>query len=355
MTPPEFAKQFGTAHLVLLALLASEPRTQRFIAARFQPNLTYALGQFSPFRDVDLNGGPEFVFTSYLHPNSSELTVTWNDGSGMLGPVSRFPAHASTVGWTMTYPLIVADIDGDGRLDVVSGTMGGVFTNPRLRCPCPVLVFMGLGNHQFVGEPFGRFGGVRLPGSGYGGAADLNGDGAIDFLFYDSGPKVFLNDGTGRFAQLPNAFPPGVFGGQFRFADLDGDGDLDYVATGASSTAAGVCLNDGTGHFPQQFLLTTSGLYLETLDVDLDGDQDVAFLFPNVNALPPSADLDQRRSRRLHERASAAVGHRLDERLRLRVQHRGPRRGRRSRRPSRDGGRSQPVPSQRWARLLLRW
>ncbi|MBK8975139.1 MAG: VCBS repeat-containing protein [Planctomycetes bacterium] len=215
-------------------------------------------GGLLPARDVDNNGGPDFVASSYLHPNSSELRVTWNDGSGLLGPVSTFPANVATVGWEMTYPYVVADIDGDGVFDVVSGTMGGAFTNPRLSCPCPIMVFLGLGNHQFVGEPFGRFGGMRLPRVPHADAGDLNGDGAIDFLFYDSGPKVFLNDGTGRFAQLPNAFPPGVFGGQFRFADLDGDGDLDYVATGASSTAAGVCLNDGTGHFPQQFLLTTS-------------------------------------------------------------------------------------------------
>ncbi|MBK8975137.1 MAG: VCBS repeat-containing protein [Planctomycetes bacterium] len=272
--------------LLAIAVCGAPGSSQRFVPARFQPNLTGAFGPLYPAQDVDHNGAPEFVFGTSVYPASSEIKIIWNDGSGLLGPTSRFPSHATTVGWFIQTPILLADIDLDGLTDIVAGTHGSVFVNPPLLCPCPVIVFMGLGNGRFAGEPFGRFGGIRLPDGAHGGAADLNGDGAIDFLFYDSGPKVFLNDGTGRFAQLPNAFPPGVFGGQFRFADLDGDGDLDYVATGASSTAAGVCLNDGTGHFPQQFLLTTSGLYLETLDVDLDGDQDVAFLFPNVNALP---------------------------------------------------------------------
>ncbi|MBK8975134.1 MAG: VCBS repeat-containing protein [Planctomycetes bacterium] len=268
-----------------VALFATPAPSQRFVPARAQMNLIASLPAF-PTLDVDGNGAPEFFSTEFVYPDSSDLLIVRNDGSGLLGPVSRFRAHTSTLGWIMERPLLLADIDRDGMVDVVSHTVGSLFIHPARPCPCPLMVFMGLGNGRFAGEPFGRFGGLRLPGTSYAGAADLNGDGAVDFLFYDSGAKVFLNDGTGHFAELPNAFPVGATGAALRLVDLDGDRYVDYVATNATTTGAGVFLNDRTGRFPQQVWLTTPGLLLETADFDLDGDQDIAFLFPNLNALP---------------------------------------------------------------------
>ena len=135
----------------------------------------------------------------------------------------------------------VADLDGDGRDDVVAAfaqeheTVDGWFSR-------------GEGGHEHRQL-------VRFPDPSWGSSgidiADLDGDGDLDILHANGdtmdsglarpthGIRALLNDGEAGFRIVEIALFPGV--SQARAADLDGDGDLDVVAT---------ALHPGASHEP---------------------------------------------------------------------------------------------------------
>jgi hypothetical protein len=98
--------------------------------------------------------------------------------------------------------------------------------------------------------------------------ADLDGDGDLDVLTTGAGHGVFTNDGAGHFGT--QLFPSDRSIEKVTLGDVDEDGDLDKLDM--SSGVAYLALNDGDGTFgtEQQLDLATS---VNTLDVgDLDGD-----------------------------------------------------------------------------------
>ena len=80
-------------------------------------------------------------------------------------------------------------------------------------------------------------------------------------------------------AWVPGAISPhpGIHTPSLAFADVDEDGDLD-LATGATSGAAKLWLNDGAGVFVDSGMTLFTGAVgeLAFADVDCDGDQDLA-------------------------------------------------------------------------------
>lgn len=113
---------------------------------------------------------------------------------------------------------------------------------------------------------------------------DLDGDGDVDVFLpaYGSNSLVLKNDGDGTFS-----YPTVTYGKSYEhtrslLADLDGDNDLDAI-TLATEAQEGetvkVLLNNGSGAFtelPEAFTqLDDRPLSVATLDFDGDGDQDV--------------------------------------------------------------------------------
>ncbi|GHT12717.1 hypothetical protein AGMMS4956_07750 [Bacteroidia bacterium] len=85
--------------------------------------------------------------------------------------------------------------------------------------------------------------------------ADIDGDGDLDIIVSgdDDGEKgaVLLNDGAGTFTVQgdPRVITMGIAGG-IKFGDIDGDGDLDVIFAGrGGGSAMGIALNDGAGVF----------------------------------------------------------------------------------------------------------
>jgi hypothetical protein len=116
------------------------------------------------------------------------------------------------------------DVDGDGRVDVYFGCVDG-----------PNKLYRNLGNWKFedVTEAAGvacaglDTSSVLL--------ADVDGDGDLDLIVSSvgGGTHVFFNDGRGRFVELPQPAPlnPRRGATSMAMADIDGDGDLDlYIA-----------------------------------------------------------------------------------------------------------------------------
>jgi len=232
-------------------------------------------------------------------PAMSRPCVVWGDYDGdgdldvlVAGPgrqdVSVTSIYKNTGGSFTDSGIVVlplqfaaaawGDFDGDGDLDLA---MIGLTTAqvPTMRI---------YRNDGGIFTPLtGNFTGV------YAGTvtwADYDGDGDLDLLVTGvttTGPvgvpatRLYRNDGGGVFTSVPHPFPD-VYLGAVAWGDYDNDGDLDVVVTGTDGTGAlkaALWRNDGAGGF------TDAGANLPGMDLgfaawgDYDGDGDLDLLF----------------------------------------------------------------------------
>ncbi|MCC6908463.1 MAG: VCBS repeat-containing protein [Phycisphaerales bacterium] len=191
--------------------------------------------------DLDGDGDVDFAILSldnihdYMYGwklDASEVRIFWNDGSGSF-PTSR-PVHLPFGGGgygedPMPRTLQVADLEGDGDLDLVVGA--AVPQNPGR--PVDVLTIEGrLGGTQFLLRDH------HLVGSAVGetsiAAGDLDTDGDIDLLVKGSRDTWLLEaDGQFGFEPARLVLSPRYSGAVLTLSDLDGDGRFDAVDGGA--------------------------------------------------------------------------------------------------------------------------
>lgn len=163
--------------------------------------------------DLNEDGHADLVFDDR---DGERLSILAGDGAGGFAPLGSI-----AVGGDPYRGMAVADLDGDGHLDVAA---------PIERA---VSVRRGDGRGGFVdGGTFGA-GGIRpfavLP-------LDWNGDGAADLGVGsgegETGVAVLLGDGSGGFAPAPGSPWDGGHGPKaLAVADIDGDGREDLVVT----------------------------------------------------------------------------------------------------------------------------
>jgi MYXO-CTERM domain-containing protein len=197
-----------------------------------------------------------------------------------------------------THYVVMADLDGDGDLDLVFAGGGGYYT-PGSTAPFLVYLNDGTGHFSYVNATvFGGWAGrVRQIAVG-----DVDGDGRPDiyvpqgygkqadgiqdafFINHGGDPPVFVDESATRLPITSRA-------GAVRFGDVDGDGALDLVITDwgdsppSSPGTAHVYLNDGTGHFTEKvgaIPMDTSAQGTGPIDVDfvdVDGDFDLDLVF----------------------------------------------------------------------------
>ena len=156
-----------------------------------------------------------------------------NNGDG------TFTAAASSPGGRPTKAVVFGDVDGDGDLDIYLANESN-YAN---------MLYINDGNGAFVET--GAAAGVALKGRSQDVfMADVDGDGDLDIVvaqLYDAN-VLFLNDGTGTFSDASSAIsalsssdPPR----KITAADFDGDGDIDILGTRPYQ----LLLNDGAGNF----------------------------------------------------------------------------------------------------------
>jgi hypothetical protein len=224
--------------------------------------------------DLDGDGDADLVVASLLIHR-----VAWFenlDGEGTFGPQRVISDAAVQVA-----SVFVADLDGDGDNDVISGG-AGVYDSD-------VSWYENDGQGNFSEQQVIS---ADVQGTGSVFAADLDGDGDMDVL------SASRNDG--KVAWYENLDGEGSFGSQELLsadaagaitvvaADLDGDGDLDVVAGSDSDDSIRWFENGGSGDFSDEFLLTDTAVAVTAVvaaDLDDDGDLDIVFTSRDDNTV----------------------------------------------------------------------
>lgn len=234
--------------------------------------------------DFDGDGDTDIAVSFY---GSERLGVLRNDGSGSFADVQRVRVDPWSGGFPGPQDVKAADLDGDGRTDLVLGTLG----TRRFE------VFLGRADGTFA-EPIAwrapDFPGFNAPAVVGFDIGDIDGDGDVDILApllatATTQPLVaFLNDGSGGFAQRVLAgVTTGLSGYHWTAAlcDFDGDGRLDAV----SSTALPGCMfawrnvsAGGAVQFEVAGRLEYSSFARDFLCTNIDGDCDPDVLIADI-------------------------------------------------------------------------
>lgn len=195
----------------------------------------------------------------------------------------------STAQWTNKVEL--ADLDGDGRIDLLFAN-GGDYSTPGE--PEMNRAFLNRGPGQRFEEVTSHVFGSDADLTRVIKARDFNGDGLTDVFVgntFQTTSRLFLGTGGGGFVERSETHLPRIelSVGDAEPGDVDGDGDLDLVLAdwgpGNNVTNSGgrtrLWLNDGSGRFRDATdehmpdILVRFSWDLELVDVDNDYDLDV--------------------------------------------------------------------------------
>ncbi len=223
--------------------------------------------------DLDGDGDMDLVAANLVDSKDprkgGQIRIYINDGKGFFrdGTQGGIPIRA-----TRTYDVNLADLDGDGDLDIFAANYGEV---------C----------RAYRNDGQGRFVELTLSSSsstldkGFHTSAeigDLDGDGDLDIFVgtFQGQSLLYRNQGRSGFIEDKISLPQlSMSTYDVALGDLDGDGDLDAILANTSNPSK-LLLNDGKGRFAfaakGEFLTPDDKAYdVQFLDADGDGALDV--------------------------------------------------------------------------------
>lgn len=157
---------------------------------------------------ADLNGdGREDIVAI----GDAGVWTALSTGNGFAAPRYVLAAFGANQGWTSANTRVLADVNADGRKDLVGISSAGV------------TVARSLGNGTFGAAS------VSLTSIKEGVVADLNGDGFADILSYYNGWWKRALGGPSGFGAPRDVLQRGVYPGWWSTADVDGNGMVDLV------------------------------------------------------------------------------------------------------------------------------
>ena len=225
--------------------------------------------------DVDGDTFPDLLVTGRKNGNTLSSKLYINDGAGNFSERVDPPFLSVESG-----SMAVADFNGDQHLDVIlTGRL-----NQYGRFPPGAKLYINDGTGIF--EEMEATSLSRVSNSAIA-VADVNGDGFIDVLItgkdMSGNPiaKLYTNDGEGHFTEVLNTPFVGVDRGAVAISDLNGDSHADILITGKKgsfSFTSKLYINDGSGHFSEMPNTPFVDVFLSTIaieDVNQDRHPDV--------------------------------------------------------------------------------
>jgi gliding motility-associated-like protein len=198
--------------------------------------------------DFNKDGKLDVVTCSQSNNNFSLLL---GDGAGNLAAPVNFAAGNLPQG------IAVGDMNKDNNPDVLVTNRG---------TPDDVYIYLGDGTGNFSAPTI-----LAITNVWDITLADFNGDTNLDFAVYVSNTvQVWFGDGTGTAYSLgPTITSFGISANPITSADLDGDGDVDILAS------SGYTLNDGSGNFSTRIALAQTGSEYTVADLNKDTHPDI--------------------------------------------------------------------------------
>jgi FG-GAP-like repeat/FG-GAP repeat len=230
--------------------------------------------------DVNGNGRLDLVLgtpESWLHSQPS-MSVLLGAGNGTFATPRVFSLSTQ---WLYGEPLLLADLNGDHRLDVVTAAHKWV------------VVLLGRGDgtfaarHSYLGDTELGYGDGAVAALAVG---DVNGDGRPDVVaggqegvnLPEGTVNVLLGNGRGGLGRPTTTITDELLPGGMALTDANGDGKLDLVVNndvdtpdyggGPEHSAITVSLGDGAGAFTQAHRYDLSGIATASAFRDLNGD-----------------------------------------------------------------------------------
>ena len=262
------------------------------------------LGQkYYDIKIADMNGDgiPEIVTSEFGDLSSAYLAIftTSFDSLGLISIDDRLEINFGTGVYSSPQDIAIGDINGDGLLDVVLSEEGDITDNFQAH----TCIFINSSQNQlFSFDPP-----IIIDGDGYEGFVqlqDINGDGKLDIVTSKQTSNqlgVYLNTSNNNNVSFANKIIVGdvVATARPAFADLNGDGMIDMIATAYlnngrdiyiysnNSTIDSIVFNledsvlaggfDLVGFNPYNWSSSNPEL------VDLDGDGDLDIVVTNGN------------------------------------------------------------------------
>ncbi|MBN8651019.1 MAG: VCBS repeat-containing protein [Cytophagales bacterium] len=211
--------------------------------ASMQNTLDVAVGDFNKDGNLDV--------VTISQQSTNALTLLLGDGAGNLAAPIHFNAGSTPQG------IAVGDMNKDGNLDVLVTNRG---------TPSDVYVYLGNGSGNFAAPTI-----ITIANVWDITIADFNGDTNPDFAVYvGNNVQVWFGNGTGTIYTLgPTITSFGISANPIISADLDGDGDMDILAS------SGYTLNDGSGNFSARVILSQTGSVYRVADINNDSHPDI--------------------------------------------------------------------------------
>ena len=236
--------------------------------------LNTGAGAFGPKADYPTGAEPRSVALGDVNGDGRPdlVTANTNDSAGLLGTVSvLLGTGAGAFGPKADYPtgdrpyrVALGDVNGDGRLDLVTANFGNGANTAS--------VLLGTGTGAFGPKTDYATGGGTV-GVALG---DVNGDGRPDLVTANQranplSVSVLLGTGTGAFGPKTD-YPTGDGPNDVALGDVNGDGQLDVVTVSAFPGTAVVLLGTGGGAFAPPTRFTAGSLPYNGVLGDVNGD-----------------------------------------------------------------------------------
>ncbi len=221
-----------------------------------------------------------------------EITAGDLNGDGIadvvgIGPAGSIDVWIASANGTLSAPVayavpgdtteaaVVADVNGDGKLDVVVATLDSS-TNREM-----ISVLTGNGNGTLNAAQSMAVTTPGVTGSlfiKYLISADIRNNGSKDLIA--SNGVVLLNNGAGVFTQGTPAFSPPAgpivgFGGNLAVADFNKDGKPDLAVDNGQEVTIYLGQGNGTFTLLTSYVSDTEVGYLTATDLDGDGNVDL--------------------------------------------------------------------------------